>query len=127
MDVMNAAYGPSGFVFKLVGTDYTVNDAWAAAEQGSQTELEMKQELRKGSYSKLNLYFLSDLGGGLLGFCYFPEAAPTAHEKILDACVNLAGSMPGLGELPDYDLGLTTVHETAHVSYRTKMVKWTSE
>ncbi len=115
---MNSAYGPSGFSFSLVSTTFTVNDAWAAAGQGSSAELAMKRKLHKGSYDTLNLYFLSDLGGGLLGFCYFPEEAPTANEKILDGCVNLAGSMPSVGELPNYDLGLTTVHETGHVSCR---------
>jgi hypothetical protein len=112
---MNSAYNPAGFTFNLIQTTFTVNNAWAAAGQGSAAELAMKKSLRKGSYDTLNLYFLSDLGGGLLGFCYFPEASPTADEKILDGCVNLAGSMPGVGELPNYDLGLTTVHETGHV------------
>lgn len=92
---MNSAYGPSGFQFNLLDTDFTVNNEWAAAEQESQEEFEMKQELHQGSYSTLNLYFLSDLGGGLLGFCYFPEENPTEDQKILDGCVNIAGSLPG--------------------------------
>jgi hypothetical protein len=94
---MNSAYGPSGFQFNLIDTDFTVNDEWAAAGQMTQAELEMKTELHQGTYDTLNLYFLSDLGGGLLGFCYFPEEAPTAQDKILDGCVNLAASMPGVG------------------------------
>ena len=113
---MNSAYAAAGFTFNLVGTSFTVNDAWAAAGQSSSAELAMKTALHQGTYDTLNLYFLSDLGGGLLGFCYFPEANPTAQDKILDGCVNLAGSMPGVNELPNYDLGLTTVHETGHVS-----------
>jgi hypothetical protein len=116
MDVMNQAYGPSGFQFNLLGTDFTANDEWAAAGQGSQTELEMKTSLHKGTYEHLNLYFLSDLGGGLLGFCYFPLGNPTENDLNLDGCVNLAGTLPGANEQPDYALGLTTVHETGHVS-----------
>lgn len=113
---MNSAYGPAGFTFNLIDTTFTVNDAWAAAGQGTQAELNMKRKLHKGGYDTLNVYFLSDLGGGLLGFCYFPEENPTANDKILDGCVNVAGSLPGVGELENYDLGLTTVHETGHVS-----------
>lgn len=93
---MNTAYGPSGFSFNLLDTDFTVNDEWAAAGQGTQAELDMKSELHQGSYADLNLYFLSDLGGGLLGFCYFPEENPTSEELTLDGCVNLAASMPGV-------------------------------
>ncbi|KAK5174906.1 uncharacterized protein LTR77_000042 [Saxophila tyrrhenica] len=111
---MNSAYAPSGFSFNLLDTSFTVNDDWASAGQSTAAELEMKTELRQGSYDTLNLYFLSDLGGGLLGFCYFPEQDPSAQDKILDGCVNLAGSMTGVGEYPDYDLGYTTVHETGH-------------
>ncbi len=61
-------------------SDITANDEWAAAGQGSQAELAMKQSLHKGTYENLNLYFLSDLGGGLLGFCYFPTNKPTENE-----------------------------------------------
>ena len=91
---MNSAYGPSGFAFNLIDTSFTVNDEWAASGQASQAELDMKTELHQGTYETLNLYFLSDLGGGLLGFCYFPEENPTEQEKVLDGCVNLAGSLP---------------------------------
>ena len=113
---MNTAYGPSGFQFNLLDVDFTANDDWASSGQGTQTELEMKSSLHKGTYENLNLYFLSDLGGGLLGFCYFPLASPTENDLTLDGCVNLAGTLPGGNEQPDYALGLTTVHETGHVS-----------
>ena len=113
---MNTAYGPSGFQFNLLDVYFTANDDWAASGQGTQSELEMKFTLHKGTYEYLNLYFLSDLGGGLLGFCYFPLANPTENDLTLDGCVNLAGTLPGANEQPDYALGLTTVHETGHVS-----------
>lgn len=97
IEVMNSAYGPSGFQFNLLDTDFTVNDEWATAGQQTQAELDMKTELHQGTYETLNLYFLSDLGGGLLGFCYFPEENPTEQGKVLDGCVNLAGSLPQAG------------------------------
>ncbi|TKX24129.1 extracellular metalloprotease-2 [Elsinoe australis] len=114
IDVMNDAYGPAGISFKNLGTTFTVNDAWATGGlQGSVTEAQMKSTLRQGSYDTLNLYFLSDLGGGLLGYCYFPEK--TLNQTIVqrDGCINLAGSLPG-GDAVNYDLGLTAVHEVGH-------------
>ncbi|KXT18018.1 hypothetical protein AC579_9605 [Pseudocercospora musae] len=113
MSVMNDAYAPLGISFNTVDIDITVNNAWAAAGQGSSAELAMKSALRQGSYADLNLYFTSDLGGGLLGFCYFPESSPTSNDVTLDGCMNLAGSLPG-GDATNYDLGLTAVHETGH-------------
>jgi hypothetical protein len=123
---MNTAYGPSGFQFNLSDVDFTANDAWAAAGEGTQAELEMKSSLHKGTYENLNIYFLSDLGGGLLGFCYFPLANATQNDFTLDGCVNLAGTLPGANEQPDYALGLTTVHETGHVSYLPSLIDDTS-
>jgi len=73
----------------------------------------MKTALRRGGYRDLNLYFLSDLGGGLLGFCYFPVDNPTVKQLTLDGCINLAGSLPG-GETPRYNLGGTAAHESGH-------------
>lgn len=110
---MNTAYESTGYSFNLVDTDFTTNDDWAAAEYGSDTETEMKAALKQGSYADLNLYLLSDLGGGLLGFCYFPQADPTADDLALDGCVCLADSMPG-GSATNYDLGITAVHEVGH-------------
>lgn len=110
---MNTAYEVTGYSFNLVDTDFTTNDEWAAAEYGSNTEAEMKKALKQGSYADLNLYFLSDLGGGLLGFCYFPQEEPTSEDIALDGCVNLADSLPG-GAATNYDLGITAVHETGH-------------
>ncbi|KAF2228159.1 hypothetical protein BDZ85DRAFT_255510 [Elsinoe ampelina] len=114
IDVMNDAYAPAGISYKNVGTTFTVNEAWATGGlPESDTELEMKTALRRGTYDTLNLYFLSDLGGGLLGFCYFPEKRVNSSILTLDGCTNLAGSMPG-GDATNYDLGLTAVHEVGH-------------
>ncbi|KAI7327509.1 hypothetical protein KC315_g7060 [Hortaea werneckii] len=112
MRVMNEEYGPSGFSFNTKSIDFSVNDTWATTVDGP-VEIEYKTALRKGTYDDLNLYFLSDLGGGLLGFCYFPERNPSDLQKIIDGCVNLAGSMPG-AEVTNYNMGFTAVHETGH-------------
>lgn len=73
----------------------------------------MKQALRQGSYRDLNLYFLSDMPDGLLGFCYFPVADPSTNDRTIDGCMNLADSLPG-GSAENYNLGMTAVHETGH-------------
>lgn len=116
MDVMNGAFANTGFSFELVGFDITVHESWARAAAGSSAETEMKRSLQRGRYRDLNLYFLSDLGNGLLGFCYFPTTGPSAQMRNLDGCINLADSMPG-GDASNYNMGMTAVHEVGHVSY----------
>ncbi|PSK58600.1 extracellular metalloprotease-4 [Elsinoe australis] len=110
IDVLNDRYAQAGISFTLAGTDFTVNSAWAAATQGSTAERQMKTSLRRGDYGTLNLYFLSNLGGGLLGWCTFPSASAAL---VNDGCVNLASSMPG-GSATNFNLGLTAVHEVGH-------------
>ncbi|KAI1481778.1 hypothetical protein K445DRAFT_308877 [Daldinia sp. EC12] len=110
LDVMNADYGVHGITFNLVDTDWTVNSNWAADGD----ELGMKRALRKGTYSDLNIYFLGDLGGGLLGYCYFPDnVSEGSSDFYLDGCTILAHSVPG-GDAAPYNLGGTAVHEVGH-------------
>ncbi|KAF2213571.1 hypothetical protein CERZMDRAFT_120818 [Cercospora zeae-maydis SCOH1-5] len=111
--VMNDAYSSMGFSFKLAGSDFTIQDDWAAASAGGDEESQMKEALHMGSYADLNLYFLSDLGDGLLGFCYFPTESPSRSTRVLDGCINLAASLPG-AEAQNYNMGLTAVHEVGH-------------
>ncbi|KAI1816662.1 metalloprotease [Poronia punctata] len=111
ISVMNDAYGPHGITFQLAGADWTVNANWAA----DGAEQQMKKALRKGTYSDLNIYFLGNLGGGLLGYCYFPTSSHSSGSSnfILDGCSILAGSVPG-GDAAPYNLGGTAIHETGH-------------
>ncbi|KAG8625286.1 hypothetical protein KVT40_007037 [Elsinoe batatas] len=120
LQTLNERYAASSFSFNTVSVDYYVNDTWARCYDpfGTSCQREYKSALRKGTYSDLNLYYLSDLGEGigLLGFATFPETAPTATDVILDGAVNLAATLTGAGvpSYEDYDLGLTTVHEVGH-------------
>ncbi|KAI0185038.1 extracellular metalloprotease [Xylaria flabelliformis] len=111
LSVMNSAYGPHGISFTLAGSDWTVNSNWAA----DGNEQAMKQALRKGTYSDLNVYFLGNLGGGLLGYCYFPTSshATGSTNFILDGCTILGQSVPG-GSAAPYNLGGTATHEIGH-------------
>ncbi|KAI4169197.1 MAG: hypothetical protein LQ343_005859 [Gyalolechia ehrenbergii] len=107
---MNRAYAPSGISFTLVSTDFTTNDNWATGNYDSQ----MKPALRKGTYADLNVYFLSDLGGGLLGICNFPtNASPGSSTFENDGCDVLADSVPG-GSAAPFNLGGTAAHEVGH-------------
>ena len=78
----------------------------------------MKRSLRKGTYSSLNLYFMSDVKDeygmtGLLGQCHFPHADATASIFTLDGCVILSDTLPG-GNRTNYNHGFTAVHEIGH-------------
>ncbi|KAI1391663.1 Metalloprotease [Hypoxylon trugodes] len=110
LDVLNADYSPHGITFNLVDTDWTVNSNWAADGD----EIAMKQALRKGTYSDLNVYFLGNLGGGLLGYCYFPDnVSEGSTEFYQDGCTILGQSVPG-GNAAPYNLGGTAAHEIGH-------------
>ena len=95
----------------------------------------MRRALRIGTYSSLNLYFLSNLtsadtNGTLLGYCELPytdttacsaPGIPSSCTKTVtapadyrnDGCNVFAGTMPG-GDLEDYNLGMSAVHEVGH-------------
>lgn len=113
-DVLNKAYSPHGIHFNLKGSELTKNDKWAIGADGDLDA--MKKALRKGSYAALNLYFHSDLTGGVLGKCTMPSSIgshPTPATYQNDGCNVHAGTMPG-GARPGYDKGMTAVHETGH-------------
>lgn len=111
---LNKAYTPYGITFNLVNVSITANDAWAVAD-GDDMET-LKQTLRAGSYADLNLYFHSDLSGGILGTCTLPSqvtAGTTRAQYYSDGCNINANTMPG-GSLTGYNQGMTAVHETGH-------------
>ncbi|CZT19683.1 related to Extracellular metalloprotease SMAC_06893 [Ramularia collo-cygni] len=111
---LNRAYKPIGITFKLINVSITTNDAWAVAE-GSNMDA-VKEALRKGSYADLNLYFHSDLTGGILGTCTLPSqvtAGMARSQYASDGCNINANTMPG-GAMTGYNAGMTAVHETGH-------------
>ncbi|KXJ85759.1 extracellular metalloprotease [Microdochium bolleyi] len=110
---MNKAYNPQGVIFKLSGTDWTINKAWAVGSD----EVGMGKKLRKGSYGALNLYFHKSLPDNILGFCYFPvypKPQPGTNKFVIDGCKNVFWSMPGGSPGGKYNLGATAVHEAGH-------------
>lgn len=108
--VMNEDYAPYGIQFNLVGTDYTVNSAWAS----DGAELTMKKALRKGTYADLNVYFQYSLGDGILGYCYFPTTVTSgSNDFYYDGCTILYSSVPG-GSATNYNEGKSATHEVGH-------------
>jgi hypothetical protein len=109
---INQAYKGSGFAYRLIGLTKTVNGTWAVGDNRAY----MQSTLRRGSYATINLYFLTDLGGGIIGQCsmpYYIGVNPTASNYAADGCVIHAGTMPG-GTFTDYNQGKTAVHEIGH-------------
>jgi len=110
INVLNAAYAPSGFTFSLVGQDTTRNDSWSVAGPGSTAETQMKNALRQGGKNTLNIY-TNNMGGGLLGWATFPS--DYTRSPNLDGVVILYSSLPGGSAVP-YNLGDTATHEVGH-------------
>lgn len=108
-------YRPHGIIFTLRNTSFTANDAWAIGATTAD-DAAMKSALRQGTYSALNIYFQTDLSGGVLGRCTLPTnvgSNPDRSIYVVDGCNIAAETMPG-GSIYGYNMGKTAVHETGH-------------
>ena len=118
MDVLNKAFAGSTasvaaktpFRFDLTETNFVANQRWAGVSPGK-VETEMKQALHRGDSETLNIY-AADIGGGLLGWAYFPKGYNEGRDFI-DGVVILDESMPG-GTAAPYNEGDTLTHEVGH-------------
>lgn len=125
MEVLNDAYSgePSGaasdtpFRFELAKTTWTTNADWYTVVPGK-NERDMKKALYEGDSRTLSVY-AGNIGGGLLGWAYFPKGYNNGRDYI-DGVVMLDESMPG-GVNPDdpskawkYGEGDTLTHEVGH-------------
>ncbi|ORX99821.1 hypothetical protein BCR34DRAFT_495162 [Clohesyomyces aquaticus] len=119
VSAMNKAYNPNGISFNLINVTWTVNDDWASAGAGD-VDVEMKKSLRQGTYGTLNIYFQTDIAGGVLGRCTLPSNLTSNGKDSVDpsvyfndGCNVLAHTMPK-GSWEGYNTGMTAVHETGH-------------
>ncbi len=115
LDALNSAFNPYNIHFNLLNVTWTTNDAWAIGAKPDDDA--MKKALRQGTYKTLNLYFQTDLAGGVLGRCTLPSAIangksdPTVYFN--DGCNINANTMP-TGLMDGFNFGKTAVHETGH-------------
>jgi hypothetical protein len=110
LDVLDAAFAPTGFRFHLLSIDRTNNSTWSRHQPGSQAERQMKQALAVDPAHTHNLYSCN-LSGGLLGYAVFPWNYP--ESSYMHGCVVLYSSLPG-GDAFPYNLGDTATHEVGH-------------
>ena len=100
MQVLNDSYAGntapgaanSPFRFRLSKITWTVNPAWYTVVPGK-NERDMKKALYEGDSTTLNVYS-ANIGGGLLGWSYFPKGYNAGRDYI-DGVVMLDESMPG--------------------------------
>ena len=109
LDVLNGAYLDFGYQFSIHSIDRTDNTAWSQ-QSTSSDETDMKSALAVSPESKLNIY-ICDIGGGLLGWSYFPDSFP--EDNFMHGVVILYSSLPG-GSASPYDEGDTATHEVGH-------------
>ena len=108
--VLNNAYAPWDWSFRLVSTDRTTNSSWYTMGPGTTAEQQAKAALRQGSADDLNLY-TANPGGGLLGWATFPSSYRSNPSN--DGVVVLFASLPGGSAYP-YNEGDTATHEIGH-------------
>jgi hypothetical protein len=110
INVLNNAWAPSGFSFRLVAVTRTTNASWYTMSPGSPEEAAAKAALRQGTADDLNIYSANP-GGGLLGWATFPANYST--NPLQDGVVVLFSSLPGGSAVP-YNEGDTGTHEVGH-------------
>lgn len=118
IDVLNESFAgetapdaaDTPFRFELDKINWVVNDAWYEVTPGK-VERDMKKALHEGDSETLNVYS-ANIGGGLLGWAYFPKDYNKGRAYI-DGVVILDESMPG-GTAGKYALGDTLTHEVGH-------------
>jgi hypothetical protein len=113
MAVLNAAFANTPYRFRFPDNgfepDRVNNSTWYNNCYGS-AEAEMKEVLRLGDATDLNIYTCKP-SGGILGYATFPSSYPS--RPLLDGIVILNQSMPGGSAVP-YHLGDTATHEVGH-------------
>jgi hypothetical protein len=110
MNVLNAAFGFTGWSFNLVSTTRTTNANWYNGCHLGSVEIAMKTALRQGSADDLNIYSCN-LGDDLLGYATFPVSYNSY--PVRDGVVILDSSIPG-GSTKNYNEGDTATHEVGH-------------
>jgi hypothetical protein len=107
---LNDSFGGTGFSFTLRGTTNTDSASWYWADENSNAQLEMKQALRKGGASTLNLY-VKEFRYNLGGYATLPYSGSDKNEN--DGVVISSITLPGSSAVGNNE-GDTAVHEVGH-------------
>lgn len=92
VEIMNRLYAPAQISFKLQDVTFTADADLAM--YGIDGGMAMKQKLRQGDSSVLNLYYVHNFGKpGLKGECTFPTVAGPGDPR--DGCAVASDSIPG--------------------------------
>jgi hypothetical protein len=95
---LNDRYATTNFQFNLAGFRSIVNDTLAVGQREA-IQNEMKRMYSQGTYSSLNLYYLSDWrptefnerplspGTYMYGSCTFPTRVVTPQVLKMDGCI----------------------------------------
>ncbi|WP_341887208.1 zinc metalloprotease [Variovorax sp. YR752] len=113
VDALNQAFNPLGvrFRFEEARTQFVDSAAFFTMGHRSKAERQCKQQYRGLDPEDGLNFYTAGPGGGLLGWATFPferEGDPD-----MDGVVILHSTLPG-GDLEDFNLGITAVHEVGH-------------
>lgn len=106
----SASSAQSPFRFELETLKFVNAPQWYEVVPGK-PERDMKRALHRGDSKTLNVY-ATNIGGGLLGWAYFPQGYNNGNDY-KDGVVLLDESMPG-GTAGKYAEGDTLPHEVGH-------------
>jgi hypothetical protein len=121
---LNDKYNGTNFQFNLAGFQRIVNDTLAIGAK-ERTQNAMKRKYHNGTYTSLNLYFLSDWqptefngqklppNNYMYGSCSFPKVIRPDVVK-LDGCILQQDTLPGNTRKLEASFGYTAVHEIGH-------------
>ncbi|HEY4180107.1 MAG TPA: zinc metalloprotease [Kofleriaceae bacterium] len=109
-DVLQAAYAPMGYTFRVAGIDRTTNPNWFLMTPGSPAEKAAKAALHRGGASALNIY-TADAGTNIAGYATYPVDYTSA--PYLDGVVILHSTLPNGSSAP-FNEGDQLVHQVGH-------------
>ncbi len=111
MVILNAAFAPAKFRFRVDGITYAVD----SVNGNAVSEKWLVSQNRKGGWTTLNLFIVSN-ARGREGSCTRPTPEnPLEH----DGCIVASGFLPRGDRpidsgVPEYNLGISAVHEVGH-------------
>ena len=117
IQVLNNNFASTGYQFSLQDVSYTVDYRWSDIRT-TWDLTSLKQSLRKGTYSDLNLYYFHNIidnatGYKLTGYCNYPDNGNYNSVFYNDGCNLHVESMPG-GNFSPWNQGKITSHEVGH-------------